>query len=50
MINCDFKAAASVEPTDTLYAVYLEADLLQSNNRIILDGCSVSSASIMGCI
>lgn len=44
LLNCDFKAAASVEATDTLYAVYLEADLLQSNNRIILDGCSVSNA------
>lgn len=39
--NCDWKVADDIDPADTLYALYVEGDLLANDNRIEIDGGTI---------
>jgi hypothetical protein len=43
LVDCDFAYAPDIEPTDTLYAVYAEADLLALDNWLQVQGGNVGS-------
>jgi hypothetical protein len=42
-LDCDFKADSSVGAGDTVYAIYFEGDQLAKNNRVIVEGGSISN-------
>lgn len=43
-LDCDFRVASNVSSSLTLVAVYAEADILSQDNRLIVEGGSISSA------
>ncbi|HEV3051576.1 MAG TPA: glycosyl hydrolase family 28-related protein [Longimicrobium sp.] len=47
-LDCDFRVASSVSQSLTLAAVYAEADILSQDNRLIVEGGTISSAYDIG--
>lgn len=44
LLDCTFDADASLEPSDTAYAVYTTPDAPANDNRLVVDGGEVSAA------
>ncbi len=49
-LDCDFRVAAGVSSSLTLVAIYAEPDLLEYDNRLIVQGGSISNAYDVGLV